>query len=99
MTLNWERQRLLRDKSDRGREETRGPRPLTPSLDGWPKHDNVRGHDYGTYSNAELIELYERDGATRAVISGSCGPYDQFVANGAYNFCTGLGSPRGYDGK
>ena len=64
----------------------------------WAGIVNAAGSIYDS-SNAELIELYERDGATRAVISGSCGPYDQFVANGAYNFCTGLGSPRGYDGK
>jgi subtilase family serine protease len=50
-------------------------------------------------SNAELIELYERDGATQVVRKGSCGPYNQYVKNGKYNFCTGLGSPIGYFGK
>jgi len=64
----------------------------------WAGIVNAAGSIYGS-SNAELFELYNYDDATHAVINGSCGPYDQYVTNGRYNFCTGLGSPRGYSGK
>jgi hypothetical protein len=30
---------------------------------------------------------------------GSCGPYMGYFASSGWDFCTGLGSPRGYSGK
>jgi kumamolisin len=52
-------------------------------------------------SYTELTTIYNSasTGTFTDVTYGVCGLYDGFIAGPGYDFCTGLGSPRGYNGK
>ena len=62
----------------------------------------------GSFANAgssgtggsELNKLY-RDPSTdfNDITIGSCGPYTAYLATVGWDYCTGRGSPRGYNGK
>ena len=50
----------------------------------------------------ELQQIYRGVGSTshfNLITTGTCGPYNGYIATGEYNMCTGLGSPNGYSGK
>ena len=49
-------------------------------------------------SPAELMTLYQDQGTT-PITMGTCGPNQGYLAVGAWNFCTGLGSPLSEGGK
>jgi kumamolisin len=51
-------------------------------------------------SSAELTKLYrEGESGFNDLTMGSCGLYMGYFATTGWDFCTGLGSPRGYFGK
>jgi subtilase family serine protease len=56
-------------------------------------------HGFAASSDAELSKMYSTLFAFTDIIGGSCGEYAAFLALPGWNFCTGLGSPRGYFGK
>jgi len=49
-------------------------------------------------SPVELTTFYQ-DRGTTPITMGSCGPNQGYLAAGAWNFCTGLGSPLSEGGK
>ncbi len=62
---------------------------------------NVAGH-FKTTSTNELTFIYANRTTTGAyfdVKQGICGPYTGYWAKLGYDLCTGVGSPRGLDGK
>jgi len=50
-------------------------------------------------SYAELSKMYSSPFGFTDITGGSCGEYAAFLATSGWDFCTGLGSPRGYFGK
>jgi subtilase family serine protease len=56
---------------------------------------------FRTSSNAELTALYGGLGGPSFydVIRGICGPYGGYSARAGWDFCTGVGSPRGLTGE
>jgi len=56
-------------------------------------------HSFAPSSYAELSKMYSTPFGFTDIIGGSCGEYAAFLALPGWNFCTGLGSPRGYLGK
>jgi kumamolisin len=61
---------------------------------------NSAGHFLGS-TTAELTAVYSLSflGYFKEVTAGVCGPYAGYQAKSGYDFCTGEGSPRGYNGK
>jgi subtilase family serine protease len=56
---------------------------------------NFAGH-FSVSTNAELMRLYGSPAASHHDIQrGICGPYTGFWAVAGWDFCTGLGSPKG----
>jgi kumamolisin len=74
-----------------------GTSVASPSLAGIV---NTAGHFYNS-TTAELAVVYSLSflGYFKDVTTGICGPYAGYQAKFGYDFCTGLGSPRGYNGK
>jgi kumamolisin len=56
-------------------------------------------HSFEPSSNAELSKMYSSPFGFTDITAGSCGEYAAFFATPGWDFCTGLGSPRGYLGK
>jgi len=56
-------------------------------------------HSFAPSSWAELTRMYASPFGFNDITSGNCGPYASFLATFGWDFCTGLGSPRGYTGK
>jgi kumamolisin len=55
---------------------------------------------FAASSKAELTKLYGDKGKDfNEVAIGSCGIYMENLASSSWNFCSGLGSPKGYTGK
>jgi kumamolisin len=61
---------------------------------------NAAGHFFPS-TTAELTTVYSLSflGFFKGVTAGVCGPYAGYQAKFGYDFCTGLGSPHGYNGK
>lgn len=62
---------------------------------------NVAGHFYCS-SEEELETIYSRHhhpSEFTDIERGYCGPYVTFAATHGWDFCTGVGSPLGYEGK
>jgi len=59
---------------------------------------NVAGHFYQS-SAEELQTIYSSFRGFTDLERGYCGPYDTFAATPGWDFCTGVGSPLGYEGK
>jgi kumamolisin len=62
---------------------------------------NAAGHFHES-STEELRRMYEHifdSDAFHDIDKDNCGPYGGFLAMRGYDFCTGLGSDRGYEGK
>jgi kumamolisin len=61
---------------------------------------NTAGHFFNS-TTAELTVVYSLSflGYFKDVTAGICGPYAGYQAKFGYDFCTGLGSPHGYNGK
>jgi subtilase family serine protease len=74
-----------------------GTSVASPSLAGVV---NTAGHFFGS-TTAELTTVYSLSflGFFRDVTAGVCGPFAGYQAKAGYDFCTGLGSPHGYNGK
>ena len=57
----------------------------------------------GSFSASTSVELKKLYGNPRSyfngITTGSCGWYAGWFASSTWNFCTGLGSPKGYKGK
>jgi kumamolisin len=53
---------------------------------------------FAASSEVELTTMYASSGFTD-IKSGDCGPYMSYFAKAGWDFCTGLGSPKGYSGK
>jgi len=65
----------------------------------WAGIVNAAG-SFSASASAELAKLYgDRRSDFNAVTSGSCGWYAGWFGSSSWNFCTGLGSPRSYQGK
>jgi kumamolisin len=67
----------------------------------WAGIVNAAG-SFAASSSAELTKLYGDNGngaLTFISTGGSCGPYMGYLDLPGWNFCTGLGSPKGYLGK
>jgi hypothetical protein len=62
----------------------------------WAGIVNAAGHFY--LGSQEFTTLYADQGTT-PITMGTCGPNQGYLAGGAWNFCTGLGSPLGEAGK
>lgn len=56
-------------------------------------------HSFAESSQAELLQMYLSPFGFTDTTVGSCGPYMGYLAKPGWDFCTGLGSPRGYFGK
>jgi kumamolisin len=56
-------------------------------------------HSFEPSTYAELSKMYSSPLGFTDIIGGSCGEYASFLATPFWDFCTGLGSPRGYFGK
>jgi kumamolisin len=56
-------------------------------------------HSFAQSSQAELLQMYLSPFGFTDTTVGSCGPYMGYLAKPGWDFCTGLGSPRGYFGK
>ena len=56
---------------------------------------------FAASTNAELTTIYNsaHTGTFTDITSGTCGLYYAFIAGPGYDFCTGLGTPYGYNGK
>ncbi len=57
---------------------------------------------FATGSSAELAAAYKNLGNPSDfsdIVAGSCGPNEGYLAGTGWDFCTGIGSPRGYSGK
>jgi subtilase family serine protease len=63
----------------------------------WAGIVNAANKFYPTSQN-ELTILYANQGTTETTV-GSCGPNQGYMLKGGWNFCTGLGSPLGEEGK
>ena len=62
---------------------------------------NAAGHFYCS-SREELETIYARrhhSSEFTDIDKGYCGPYVTFAATHGWDFCTGVGTPAGYDGK
>lgn len=62
---------------------------------------NVGGR-FLSSSTLELNRIYYHGTMTNEyhdIVSGNCGPCDGFSATAGWDYCTGVGSPIGYDGK
>ena len=62
---------------------------------------NAAGHFHNS-SAEELRHMYDHifdSDAFHDIDKDNCGPYGGFLATPGYDFCTGLGSDHGYDGK
>lgn len=59
---------------------------------------NGAGHFF--YSSASELEvIYSSFRGFTDLQRGYCGPYDTFAASPGWDYCTGVGSPWGYEGK
>ena len=61
-----------------------------------------RAGSFATSSNAELTTIYGNMTSTadfKNTTWGMCGPYMGYTAKAGWDFCTGIGSPKGYTGK
>lgn len=58
---------------------------------------NAAGHFHD--SSAEELEVIYSSGGFTDLKKGYCGPYITFAATPGWDFCTGVGSPWGYEGK
>jgi kumamolisin len=56
-------------------------------------------HSFEPSSAAELSKIYSSPFAFSDITAGTCGEYATYFATPGWDFCTGLGSPRGYTGK
>jgi subtilase family serine protease len=63
----------------------------------WAGIVNAANKFYSTSQN-ELTIVYANQGTTE-ITAGSCGPNQGYMLKGGWNFCTGLGSPIGEEGK
>jgi kumamolisin len=74
-----------------------GTSVASPSLAGVV---NTAGH-FAASTTKELETVYFLSflGTLKDVTAGVCGPFAGYQAEFGYDFCTGLGSPRGYNGK
>ena len=52
-----------------------------------------------TSSQAEGTEIYTHTGAWTEITDGYCGVYAQYSAGAPWNFCTGVGVPKGFADK
>jgi len=59
---------------------------------------NAAGHFFGS-SAEELQVIYSSGRGFTDLTRGYCGFYDTFAATPGWDFCTGVGSPWGYEGK
>jgi hypothetical protein len=62
---------------------------------------NWAGNFY-TSTNAELTEVYSQIGVTtefKDIVSGNCGNYAGFLAGKGWDFCSGVGTNVGKEGK
>jgi kumamolisin len=50
-------------------------------------------------SAAELAAIYANTAGFTNIVSGACGPYEGYLAGTGWNFCTGIGSPKGATSK
>ena len=64
----------------------------------WAGILNIAGVPYGSTS-AALIAVYGHTSGYNAIASGDCGPYEGYLAQGAWSFCAGNGSPNGKANK
>jgi subtilase family serine protease len=53
---------------------------------------------FSASTQTELATIYSNQGTTD-ITAGSCGPNQGYMANGGWDFCTGLGSPLGEGGR
>jgi len=58
-----------------------------------------RAGSFAPSSNAELTDIYSHMLDFKDTTWGMCGPYMGYSAAKTWDFCTGLGSPKGYLGK
>jgi len=72
-----------------------------PSLAGVVNNAASRSGTWAASSNAELTTIYNNLGTADFydIIYGFCGYYMGFFSVTGWDFCTGVGSPRGYTGK
>jgi len=62
---------------------------------------NVAGH-FSKSSARELTRIYNNGTLAvdyRDIVSGTCGPNGSFPATPGWDYCTGVGTPKGYGGK
>ncbi|HYM01332.1 MAG TPA: hypothetical protein VET85_00215, partial [Stellaceae bacterium] len=64
----------------------------------WAGVINAAGHFYAS-SAAQLTAMYANTAGFTNVTNGDCGPYEGYLALGAWSFCTGHGSPNGKANK
>jgi len=65
----------------------------------WAGIVNAAGK-FSASSAVELTKLYgDAAGDFNKITSGDCGPYMGYSATGGWDFCSGFGSPKKYDGK
>jgi subtilase family serine protease len=60
----------------------------------WAGIVNAAG-SFAASTNAELTKLYARPAKLHDVTNGFCGPYRSYLVGTGWDFCTGLGSPKG----
>jgi len=61
----------------------------------------LRGHDREARADGQRGELIARiaAGARQSASMGAAGVFDTYLATSGWDFCTGVGSPRGYFSK
>jgi subtilase family serine protease len=65
----------------------------------WAGILNTAG-SFAASSQAELIQLYSDPQSNfNGIKVANCGPYMSIFAGGSWDFCSGRGSPNGYNGK
>jgi len=64
----------------------------------WAGVLNLAGVTYSSTSTA-FSAIYNHTSGYNGITSGDCGPYEGYLAQGAWNFCAGNGSPNGKANK
>src|SRR5580658_3877957 len=54
---------------------------------------------FRTSTAAELTAIYANASGFTNIVNGDCGPYEGYLAGPGWNYCTGVGSPKGAANK
>jgi kumamolisin len=59
---------------------------------------NLAGN-FRTSTAAELTSVYANASGFTNIVNGDCGPYEGYLAGPGWNYCTGIGCPKGAANK